>query len=150
MLSDRPRSVKEWKRGTGPDGWNSPDPMPGTHSGDLERKSKRDLEEKMHEVEKAMGLATDRFHDEEGMRSFFRYLGIAILGGMASFSIPAIGKGERTNEGEMIGLAVLGVLALMFLILGCMSQRGTERAIILEARKHDRDRVIRALDRLKN
>jgi hypothetical protein len=147
MLSSDPRSIKQWKQQNPPAGWNSPDPMPGTLSRDLEARTRRELESRLCEVEKAIGLATDRFHDEAGLKAFARYFGAAILGGMGAYAVPAIAKGDAI-EGSF-GILVVGGIALCSLVYGFMSQRSTDRTIIIEARKHDRDRLIRALDRAK-
>lgn len=147
MLARTPRSVKEWKKSQGPNGWNSPDPMPGTRHREMRSKTRQQLEDTLSSVETALGWATALRDDEEGLKSLSKYGGTAILGGMAAYAIPIIGKGA-INE-TTPGMVVLGIIALACLAYGFMSERQTARTIVFNARSYDRERVIRALEEKK-
>lgn len=139
-LTSARQGMKQWrKNGRPPIGWDSPEPMPGTRSKDLAGESRNELEDTLEQVEAAICWVSDLLHDETGMKSFMRYLGTAILGGMITYSAAS----DATAPWP------LGGIALLCLTYGFLSQRKADREIMLEARTHDRDRIIRAIDHLK-
>lgn len=142
-LSSAPRSVKQWKKDLPPKGHASPDPMPGTQIRDLEGKSRRELEEKLAEVEEASCRMSDLIHDELGLKLFMRYLGTAMLGATITLAVTEVGAPLWLLE----WLWLFMIIALLFLVYGFMGQRQTDKTIAFDARGHDRERIIRALDR---
>lgn len=102
------------------------------------------LEDDLDQVEKARLEAMMRLGDESGFKGFMRPTGAGIAGGSAASALPSLFASGQISF-TAVGIFILGVILA---IIGHMSLADTRAEIEVQARDYDRDRILRAIERL--
>lgn len=116
-------------------------PMEGTLPTDLSILSLAELEKLLLTVEDEMRKAEFKAGDDSNFANFAKTFGLACIVGLFTLT----GLGVDTTP-----LGIIGIIGLFLFYIGSFFVRPYAKHVSITARTHDRDRILRAIDRTSN
>lgn len=118
---------------------DEPAPLEGTLPADLAQLSQNDLETLLQEVEDDLRRAELKAGDSSTIATYFKTGGLACIVGLFTLSGTPLAADPCT-------MGIIGIIGLIFFTIGSYCIRPHAKKILVTARTHDRDRVLRAID----
>lgn len=118
-------------------------PMEGTLPTDLSVLSLAELEKLLLTVEDEMRKAEFKAGDDSNFSTFAKTFGLACIVGL--FTLSGVAFATKSTL-----LGVIGLIGLLLFSLGSFIIRPYAKHVSITARNHDRDRILRAIDRTSN